>query len=145
MIRLLAVALLFASAVFAQVDVPHVHENGDVIDADEINRNFDTVAMAVPPRDCSANQIIKWNGSAWVCSSPEIVRNSPSSQGVNQIAACPDGKKATGGGCAFSNTQYCNGTRDAPLSDLSGWICSVSNTNGGYGPCVVQTVFVICQ
>ena len=67
MIRLLTMALLFASAAFAQVEIPHVHENGDVIDADEINANLDIVAKAVPPRDCSTNQIIKWNGSAWVC------------------------------------------------------------------------------
>jgi hypothetical protein len=61
--------LLFASTVFAQVEIPHVHENGDVIDADEINQNLDVVAKAVPPRDCSTDQIIKWNGSAWVCAS----------------------------------------------------------------------------
>ena len=144
MIRLLAVALLFASAVFAQVDVPHVHENGDVIDADEINRNFDTVAMAVPPRDCSANQIIKWNGSAWVCSSPEIVRNSPFQAG-DQIAACPDGKKVTGGGCNIAYTDYCNQSFDAPKSDLSGWVCSANGPNGATGPCIVMTVYAICQ
>ena len=68
MVRFFTMAsLLFASAVFAQVEIPHVHENGDVIDADEINENLDIVAKAVPPRDCSKDQIIKWNGSAWVC------------------------------------------------------------------------------
>jgi len=68
MTRFLTIAsTLFASAVFAQVEIPHVHENGDVIDANEINQNLDIVAKAVPPRDCSTNQIIKWNGSAWVC------------------------------------------------------------------------------
>lgn len=68
MTRFLTIAsMLFASTVVAQVEIPHVHENGDVIDADEINQNLDIVAKAVPPRDCSTDQIIKWNGSAWVC------------------------------------------------------------------------------
>ena len=68
MTRFLTIAsMLFATTVVAQVEIPHVHENGDVIDADEINQNLDIVAKAVPPRDCSTDQIIKWNGSAWVC------------------------------------------------------------------------------
>ena len=29
-------SILFASAVFAQVEIPHVHENGDVIDANDM-------------------------------------------------------------------------------------------------------------
>jgi hypothetical protein len=144
MSRLLAVALLFASAVFAQVEIPHVHENGDVIDADEINENFDTVAKAVPPQDCSANQIIKWNGSAWVCSSPEIVRNN-SAQAGDQRANCPDGKKVTGGGCNILAQKYCNDSFSAPVSDLSGWMCSASGPDGPTGPCIVQTVYAICQ
>ena len=144
MIRLLAVALLFASAVFAQVEIPYVHENGDVIDADEINKNFDIVAKAVPPQDCATNEIIKWDGSAWVCSSPEVVFNIPWQAGGHQVA-CPDGKKATGGGCYILGTEYCAGMGDFPTSDLSGWWCSASGPNGPTGPCIVETVYVICQ
>ena len=56
MTRLVMLAsILFASAVFAQVEIPHVHENGDVIDADEINKNPNVVAKAVPPRNCSTD------------------------------------------------------------------------------------------
>ena len=98
MTRLLMLAsVVFASAVFAQVEIPHVHENGDVIDADEINKNLDIVAKAVPPRDCSTNQIIKWDGSAWVCSSLTLVYEQLSGQGG--IIRCPSGTKVTGGGC----------------------------------------------
>ena len=114
MTRLLILAsMLFASAVFAQVEIPHVHENGDVIDADEINKNLDIVAKAVPPRDCSKDQIIKWDGSAWVCSSAEAVMVWVNGDGIGgtqtyATATCPEGKKVTGGSCECSPCPQCN-------------------------------------
>ena len=84
--------MLFVSAVFAQVEIPHVHQNGDVIDADEINQNLDIVAKAVPPRDCSKDQIIKWDGSAWVCSSLTHVYKDLSGK-TEGVISCPSGKK----------------------------------------------------
>ena len=82
---LMLASMVFASAVFAQVEIPHVHENGDVIDADEINQNLDIVAKAVPPRDCSKDQIIKWNGSAWVCADNNLVVDLSCGQGEGLV------------------------------------------------------------
>ena len=86
MIRLLTAALLVASfSVVADTEVPHVFEGGTPALAAEVNANFDTleaqidsdyedfeqfqvdVDAALPPSDCTTNQIIRWNGSEWVC------------------------------------------------------------------------------
>ena len=69
MIRLLmaiCLALMTAQA-FAQVQVPKSYSDGEVIYADELNTNLKAIADAVPPRNCTTDQIIKWDGSAWVC------------------------------------------------------------------------------
>lgn len=143
MTRLLMLAsVVFASAVFAQVEIPHVHENGDVIDADEINRNLDIVAKAVPPTDCSTNQIIKWNGSAWVCSSLErVTRVFDDLTREGGTVKCPTGKQVTGGGCQFGEIYACTYTVSRPtLTDLSGWYCGAAT-----GICEVTEAFAICQ
>ena len=138
MTRLLMLAsVVFASAVFAQVEIPHVHENGDVIDADEINRNLDIVAKAVPPRDCSKDQIIKWDGSAWVCSSATLVETSKAG-----FIPCPSGKKVTGGGCEF-RMKDCHEMENEPFTGLLGWYCSASAPPGE--DCEVTAGFAICQ
>ena len=91
MIRLLTAALLVASFhVGAQTQVPNVFEDGKPAKAAEVNANFDTLESAIdsndeefeqfranteivlPPSDCSTNQIIKWNGSAWVCATDPL-------------------------------------------------------------------------
>ena len=131
MTRLLMLAsVVFASAVFAQVEIPHVHENGDVIDADEINQNLDIVAKAVPPRDCSKDQIIKWDGSAWVCASKSIVEKECGGDSVCQ-ANCPTGTTVVSGGCHnVSGTDGSELTLDMyvsrPTSDLKAWICTTN-------------------
>jgi hypothetical protein len=51
----------------AQVAVPKSYVDGEVIHADELNTNLEAIAGTVPPRTCATDQIIKWNGSAWVC------------------------------------------------------------------------------
>ena len=69
MIRLL-IAIGFAlvtTQASAQVAVPKSYVDGEVIDADELNTNLEAIAGAVPPRTCTTDQIIKWDGSAWVC------------------------------------------------------------------------------
>ena len=132
MTRLLMLAsVVFASAVFAQVEIPHVHENGDVIDADEINKNLDIVAKAVPPRDCSTNQIIKWDGSEWVCSSSERVDAEANGDGTGgaqtyATATCREGKKVTGGSCLCIPCPACNCLMliNRPKAyDLNAWEC----------------------
>ena len=85
----LAIAALIASVIaIAQTQVPNVFEDGTPAAAADVNENFDTLEsaidsndedfelfradteLALPPSDCSTDQIIKWNGSAWVCSDP---------------------------------------------------------------------------
>ncbi len=71
MIRLLT-ALLFASFdVAAEVTLTPLNNNTPA-DADDVMGNFTALKNEIeslprPPSDCSTNQIIKWNGSAWVC------------------------------------------------------------------------------
>ena len=148
MTRLLILAsTLFVSAVSAQVEIPHVHENGDVIDANEINQNLDIVAKAVPPRDCSTNQIIKWDGSAWVCASRSIVKNDCGTTGDQCFAYCPAGTTVTGGGCynnqtseALETGEFLNIIRHVsiPTGGLDGWECSSSRGR-------VLKAYAICQ
>ena len=69
MIRLLmAIGLALATTqASAQIAVPKSYVDGEVIHADELNTNLKAIADVVPPRDCTTDQIIKWDGSAWVC------------------------------------------------------------------------------
>ena len=159
MTRLVMLAsILFVSAVFAQVEIPHVHENGDVIDADEINKNLDVVAKAVPPRDCSTDQIIKWDGSAWVCASKSIVENDCGSDGDKPacVALCEVGTTVVSGGCYTSGIPttdlgalgYLVKHESRPLPDLSGWHCFSFVSGSSDGPGIVMNywkAYAICQ
>ena len=88
MIRLLiAVVLVTSFNVMAQKLLLNEFEDGKPAKATEVNYNFDALnnqivsnddefeqfrantEIVLPPSDCSTNQIIKWNGSAWVCTS----------------------------------------------------------------------------
>ena len=67
MIRLLTAVLLFASFnVVAEVTLTPLSNNTPA-DADDVMGNFNALNEALPPSNCTTNQIIKWNGSAWVC------------------------------------------------------------------------------
>jgi hypothetical protein len=147
MTRLLKLAsMVLASAVFAQVEIPYVHENGDVIDADEINKNFDTVAKAAPPQDCSTNQVIKWNGSAWVCASRAIVENDCGRDTLICEALCAEGKTVVSGDC-YVSAQNENelGTivtyASIPMSDALGWKCAAESL----GSSSYISAYAICQ
>ena len=81
-------AVFFSGLAVAQTQVPNVFEDGTPASATEVNANFDTLESAInsnyedfelfradtqlllPPSNCSTDQIIKWNGSKWVCSDP---------------------------------------------------------------------------
>ena len=95
MIRLLTAALLVASfGALAQTQVPNVFKDGTPTSAAEVNANFDTLEsaidsndedfelfradteLALPPSNCSTDQIIKWNGSAWVCATDPLTNLS---------------------------------------------------------------------
>ena len=69
-----AILLLLPLSAIAQTQVPNVFEDGTPATAAEVNENFDALgdaidALPTPPSDCTTDQIIKWNGSAWVCAS----------------------------------------------------------------------------
>jgi len=133
MVRLLTgigLALMTAQA-FAQVQVPKSYSDGEVIYADELNTNLKAIADAVPPRDCATDQIIKWDGSAWVCSSSERVDAEANGDGTGgtqtyATATCPEGKKVTGGSCLCVPCPQCNSLMliNRPKAyDLNAWEC----------------------
>ena len=86
--RLLATVFLLPLCALAQTQVPNVFEDGTPATAADVNENFEALEsaidsndedfelfradtqLALPPSNCSTDQIIKWNGSAWVCSDP---------------------------------------------------------------------------
>ena len=82
MIRLLTAVLLFASfSVVADTEVPHTFQDGEVIDAQKFNEDFDALeaaidanAAALPPTNCTTDQIIRWDGTndAWVCATGDL-------------------------------------------------------------------------
>jgi surface protein len=126
MIRLLTpigLALMTAQA-FAQVQVPKSYSDGEVIYADELNTNLKAIADAVPPRDCTTDQIIKWNGSAWVCATGSLAG-----------LACAEGQTIAYrddawqcGGCVPPGTAITNSNFDWAITD---WFAS--GNDGQYG------------
>ena len=65
---LIAIAILVAAvSAIAQAQVPNVFEDGTAGTAAEVNENFDAIEAALPPSNCATDQIIHWDGSAWVC------------------------------------------------------------------------------
>lgn len=91
MIRLLAAVFLFVT-ILPELTLAQgltALKNGTVADAEVLNQNFsanndyiDSVegrvteleeaidTLPTPPSNCTTNQIIKWDGSAWVCTRP---------------------------------------------------------------------------
>lgn len=153
MIRLL-MAIGFAlvtTQASAQVQVPKSYVDGEVIHADELNTNLEAIAGAVPPRTCTTDQIIKWDGSAWVCvdipadgadgaTGPagadavagEWVVDSTNNTSNNVVCTSP--KKAISGGCVVSAGSL---ESSFPILDEDG-------TGGAIGwRCVADTGIVI--
>ena len=101
------------------------------------NDGADGVAAGL---NCTTNQIIKHDGTAWVCSSPELrILNGVFAQGGT--LNCLSGEKVTGGGCRIIGLDYCEVTQSWPSDDLSGWRCEAA----GFVECQVQTIYAICQ
>ena len=72
MIRLLTAALLVVSfGAVAEVTLTELNNNTPA-DADDVMGNFNALNDALPPTNCAANQIIRWNGSAWVCATDTL-------------------------------------------------------------------------
>ena len=72
MIRLLTAALLVASfGAVAEVTQTELNNNTPA-DADDVMGNVNALNDVLPPTNCAANQIIRWNGSAWVCATDPL-------------------------------------------------------------------------
>ena len=90
--------------------------------------------------NCTTDQIIKYDGSAWVCASSEYVDSGFIGADAG-YAYCPAEKKVTGGGCYSSGNDdgvSCSVVVSRPLADLKGWECFS-------GPCDVLYAYAICQ
>ena len=152
MIRLLmaiGLALMTAQA-FAQVQVPKSYSDGEVIDADDLNTNLKAIADAVPPRNCTTDQIIKWDASseAWVCanlSGPQLETVTVDcTEGFATpetcSASCAAGKQLVSGGCQFNYLNQAIYLKSIP--DGNSWSCGIGD--GGAGS-HVNSAYAICQ
>ena len=120
--------------------------NDEVADADEVMENFnklgDAIDIATPSSFCRIDQIMKWDGSAWACSSPSVYTKYFGDNGGEIL--CPAGKKVTGGGCTYSSLDDCTDVENRPRLDLGGWTCVAYNSYG-VGLCEVNLGYAICQ
>jgi hypothetical protein len=143
MIRLLIAALLFAS-LHAVADVTLTElTNNTPADADDVMGNFNALKSALPPSNCSTDQIINWKGNAWVCA--DMPNSSPyvwQYKGVRASSAdlqIQDGAfYLIEGGASrelhFNGTSYNGETIVAPFYYMETttpcWISVSSNTSG---------------
>ena len=151
MIRSLTAVFLFASFdVAAEVTLTDINNN-EVADADEVMGNFNALkqgveanataidALPTPPTNCTTDQFIKWNGSAWVCSDLERVEELTDDDFGSVI--CPSGKKVTGGGCRviLHQVDNCLELTSQPYSGIAGWECRAIGSG-----CELRHVFAVC-
>ena len=152
MIRLLmAIGLaLMTTQALAQVQVPKSYSDGEVIYADELNTNLKAIADAVPPRNCTTDQIIKWDASseAWACanlSGPQLETVTVDcTEGFATpetcSASCTTGKQLVSGGCQFNYLNQAIYLKSIP--DGNSWSCGIGD--GGAGS-HVNSAYAICQ
>lgn len=197
MSRFLITAFLLLS-LHASADDLIEFKDGDIIKADDFNHNFteleegianipegpqgpqgeqgpagpqgpagaDGVAAGL---SCATDQIIKFDGSAWVCvndpfvslncnngdtlkfdatngewicASPQLVTEVGSTSDVIVIANCPAGTTAKTGGCEILQGVGDNPylTANAVLETLDGWICAAAGE-----PQAQLTALAVCQ
>ena len=189
MIRLLTAVLLLAYSLFGwgsaypdDYDNMIIHNNGDIIKADDFNNNnnihkqniiklnnnivdlqesISTIEAGTGPQGpqgeqgpagpqgeqgpagpagvaagltCSTNQLIKYDGSSWVCTEVERVLGVDEQAGepynnpnYYNCAECPAGKKLTGGACIHYVSAA--STRVAQASE-DRFCCEVANNYG---------------
>lgn len=151
MVRLLIAVLLFASVeAMADADVCVTLEppptacslnqltNGAVAEANKVMENFNTLggaidALPTPPSDCTTDQIIKWDGSAWACSdmsssSTGVAWSRSYSRGelvaVQPAAETFDVLERVGGKCWERNSQV---GYYSPDDDCQLWVMGVTD------------------
>ena len=97
MIRLLPAVLLFASFhAVAEVTLTDIN-NDEVADAEVVMGNFNALkneieSLPTPPTDCTTDQIIKWNGTEWVCAWPAPTSGFAFEYVFNPISNYPPGE-----------------------------------------------------
>ena len=94
--------------------------------------------------NCGAEEIIKWDGSTWVCASRTQIATSCETPGACR-ASCSEDKKVISGGCVFSGMRSCGEIENRPETDLSGWYCFADRADFGTWPCQVESAHAICQ
>lgn len=71
---------------------------GDLIVAEEVNQNFQTLAEAIEagalPQDCKAGEVPEWDGTGWLCGQDDVGTGG----GGGDITAVTAGEGLTGGG-----------------------------------------------
>ena len=148
MIRLLTATLLVASfSVVADVTLTDINNN-EVADAEVVMGNFNALkqgveanataidALPTPPSDCLTNQIIKWNGSAWVCATDSLAGLSCEEgqtityrNGAWQCAACvAPGVLITDGNFYAAITDWFADGNNSVYGPISQW-CTGNVTN----------------
>ena len=147
MIRLLTAVLLVTSLdVMAQKLLLNEFEDGTPAKAAEVNYNFDALnnqivsnddefeqfrantEIVLPPSDCSTNQIIKWNGSAWECATDLLANHG-----------CSAGETPTYNGRVFS----CACGTDTSDPDTSDCIPpGTPITDGNFSDAIYNWVFL---
>ena len=124
---LFVVLAAFTFGSVADTKVPNIFTDGTPAKASEVNANFDALENAVdalptPPSTCETNQIIKWNGSAWVCATDPFANLS-----------CSAGDTLTYNGSAFTCSCAPPGTpiTDSNFNDaINDWISGNAHDYG---------------
>ena len=148
MIRLLTAVLLFASFhAVAEVTLTELSNNTPA-DAEEVMGNFNALNEALPPSDCTTDQIIKWDGSAWVCASKTVVTKNCNTGSGRCVAYCPAGTTVVSGGCSYTPYGGSQGaaiatTQEVPFGDLSAWSCWAQSSDST--TLIGTTTKIICQ
>ena len=159
MIRLLTAVLLFASF-HAVADELKTFSDGQVIEADDFNHNFQKLEQDIadldqwPLANCSDNDVIKWSADdgRYKCTRPQQAVADCSNLNIPGdpfcIASCPAGSTVISGGCEFeifdgssTNPSF---TESRPWFNQStgvmeGWYC------GTNGVAYTDKAYAICQ
>ena len=166
MIRLLTAVLLLTCSLFVWASVypenyggvPHPNfKQGDVIDHEKFNANNLSIKNAInankaalPPTNCSTDQIIEWDASneAWACanlSGPQLETvtvdcTAGFATPETCSASCAGDKQLVSGGCQFNFLNQAIYLQSIPNGNS--WSCGIGN--GGAGS-HVDSAYAICQ
>ena len=161
MIRLLAAVFLFVT-ILPELTLAQgltALKNGTVADAEVLNQNFsanndyiDSVegrvteleeaidTLPTPPSNCTTNQIIKWDGSAWVCDDNPLANLNCTDgqtlvyqQGAIACICTPPGVAITDGNFSTAVSDWIANGSTSQYGDITLWCTgSVTNMNAAF-------------